>query len=290
MKIEDRYFEKLEGIEEEIILQEDSSEKKLLFIGGFILFLWIVSILFPLELAHSRGSINLSPSLNHPFGTDSLGRDIFFRMIKGFQLTFLLAFLGGCAEFFIGGTYGTIAGLAGKRLENILMRVLDVFASIPYLLLVTLIILAAKNSSAGIILAVTITGWMPTARITRGEVLKIKEENYVKASKLMGAGKLFIIKKHIAPNLLGILIASVVINIPKYIFAEAFLSFLGMGFAYPKISWGMVLASGQENIYFYPYQIVIPGAILIIGLLLLTLIGDYLKKRVDGAHWRGYYG
>jgi len=259
-------------------------------VGGIILFLWGVSIILPESLAQSRGSINSSPSLKHIFGTDSLGRDIFFRVIKGFKLTFLLAVLGGGAEFFIGGIYGILSGLSGRKIDSLLMRTLDVFASIPYLLLVTLIILASKNSPAGIILAITLTGWLPTARIARGEVLKIKEENYVKAARLMGGSRVFIARTHILPNLLGILITSVILNIPKYIFAEAFLSFLGMGFAYPKISWGMILATGQENIYFYPYQIVIPGVILIVTLLLLTIAGESLKRSVDGAHWRGYYG
>lgn len=244
----------------------------------------------PTGLAQEGSQMNQTPSMKHIFGTDSLGRDIFFRIIKGFKLTFLLGILGGGAEFFLGGIYGTLAGLSGKRLDNLLMRILDVFSSIPYLLLVTLMILAARSSFVGIILAITLTGWMPTARIVRGEVISLKEENYVRASRLMGAGRFFIIKTHIIPNIMGIMLTSVVINIPKYIFAEAFLSFLGLGFSYPRISWGMILASGQENLYFYPYQIIIPALILVATLLILTILGEHLKKRVAGAHWRGYYG
>lgn len=256
---------------------------------GIILF-WIASTLLPTDLAQGNGPTNQPPSRDYIFGTDSLGRDLFFRTIKGFELTFLLGILGGGAEFLLGGIYGTLAGLSGRRLDNLLMRVLDVFSSIPYLLLVTLMILAARSSFTGIILAITLTGWMPTARIIRGEVMSLREENYVKASLLMGGGRLFIIKTHILPNIIGILLTSVVINIPKYIFAEAFLSFLGLGFSYPKISWGMILASGQENLYFYPYQVIIPALILVGTLLGLTVIGEQLKKKVAGAHWRGYYG
>ncbi len=255
-----------------------------------ILLLWFISIALPSDMAQGGGQMNQSPTINHLFGTDSLGRDILFRLIKGFELTFLLGILGGGAEFFLGGVYGTVAGLSGKRLDNLLMRLLDIFSSIPYLLLVTLMILAARSSFLGIILAITLTGWMPTARIVRGEVMSLREENYVKASLLMGAGRFFIIKTHIIPNIMGIMLTSVVINIPKYIFAEAFLSFLGLGFSYPRVSWGMILASGQENLYFYPYQVIIPAAILVVTLLGLTLMGEYLKKRVTGAHWRGYYG
>jgi len=255
-----------------------------------ITLLWVVSMALPTGLAQEGSQMNQTPSMKHIFGTDSLGRDIFFRIIKGFKLTFLLGILGGGAEFFLGGIYGTLAGLSGKRLDNLLMRILDVFSSIPYLLLVTLMILAARSSFVGIILAITLTGWMPTARIVRGEVISLKEENYVRASRLMGAGRFFIIKTHILPNIMGIMLTSVVINIPKYIFAEAFLSFLGLGFSYPRISWGMILASGQENLYFYPYQIIIPALILVATLLILTILGEHLKKRVAGAHWRGYYG
>lgn len=254
------------------------------------LLLWLGSILLPADLAQGGGQVNQSPTINHIFGTDSLGRDILFRLIKGFELTFLLGVLGGGAEFFLGGIYGTIAGLSGKRMDNLLMRLLDIFSSIPYLLLVTLMILAAKSSFLGIILAITLTGWMPTARIVRGEVIGLREESYVKASLLMGAGRFFVIKTHIIPNIMGILLTSVVINIPKYIFAEAFLSFLGLGFSYPRVSWGMILASGQENLYFYPYQVIIPGLILVATLLTLTVMGEHLKKKVAGAHWRGYYG
>ncbi|GLI56973.1 hypothetical protein PM10SUCC1_24870 [Propionigenium maris DSM 9537] len=262
----------------------------LLWIILGIFLLWFVSILLPADLAQGNASMNHPPSREHLFGTDSLGRDLFFRIIKGFELTFLLGILGGGAEFLLGGIYGTLAGLSGRRVDNLLMRILDVFSSIPYLLLVTLMILAARSSFSGIILAITLTGWMPTARIIRGEVMSLREENYVKASLLMGGGRFFIIKAHILPNIIGILLTSVVINIPKYIFAEAFLSFLGLGFSYPKISWGMILASGQENLYFYPYQVIIPALILVATLLGLTVIGEQLKKRVAGTHWRGYYG
>lgn len=255
-----------------------------------IILLWVISILLPGDLAQGSGPMNHSPSPEYIFGTDSLGRDLFFRIIKGFELTFLLGILGGGAEFLLGGIYGTLAGLSGRRVDNLLMRILDIFSSIPYLLLVTLMILAARSSFTGIILAITLTGWMPTARIIRGEVISLREENYVKASLLMGGGRFFIIKAHILPNIIGILLTSVVINIPKYIFAEAFLSFLGLGFSYPKISWGMILASGQENLYFYPYQVIIPATILVATLLGLTVIGEQLKKTVAGAHWRGYYG
>lgn len=262
----------------------------LLWITLGIALLWVISMALPTGLAQEGSQMNQPPSANHIFGTDSLGRDIFFRIIKGFKLTFLLGILGGGAEFFLGGIYGTLAGLSGKRLDNLLMRILDVFSSIPYLLLVTLMILAARSSFLGIILAITLTGWMPTARIVRGEVISLKEENYVRASRLMGAGRFFIIKTHIIPNIMGIMLTSVVINIPKYIFAESFLSFLGLGFSYPRISWGMILASGQENLYFYPYQIIITALILVATLLILTILGEHLKKRVSGAHWRGYYG
>lgn len=286
----DLRFQKLTTEKYDKLEKKDKTRSAVLLLVVGILIFWTISIVLPTDLAQRGTEINHPPSLRYIFGSDSLGRDIFFRIIKGFELTFLLGLLGGAAEFFLGGFYGTVAGLAGRRTDNFLMRILDIFSSIPYLLLVTLMILAVKSSSTGIILAITLTGWMPTARIARGEVVRLREENYIKSSILMGAGRIFIIKNHILPNITGVLLTSVVINIPKYIFAEAFLSFLGLGFSYPRISWGMILASGQENLYFYPYQIIIPALILVVTLLTLTIIGEGLKKSVNGAQWRGYYG
>lgn len=258
----------------------------------FIVFIILISIILPEHLYESKWEMNMSPSLGHLFGTDDLGRDIFFRTIKGTKISMTIAIFGGLIELFVGGGYGAVAGYIGGKTEFFMMRILDIFSSIPYLVLVTLIPIFLGRNLIGIIIAITFTGWFSTGRVIRGEVLHLKEENYVKASKLMGASPFSVIKNHIFPNIIGILSASVIMNIPKYIFAEAFLQILGLGLGYPNITWGIMISGSQENLFFYPYQIVFPSIVLVTVIFVITHMGERIKKLVNGnrLHWRGYYG
>ncbi|WP_319370399.1 ABC transporter permease [uncultured Ilyobacter sp.] len=259
---------------------------------SFIIFIIILSFVLPEHLSENKLEMNMFPSSEHLFGTDDLGRDIFFRTIKGTKISMIIAISGGLIELFIGGGYGAIAGYVGGKTEYFMMRILDIFSSIPYLVLVTLIPIFLGRNLFGIIVAITFTGWFSSARIIRGEVLHLKEENYVKASKLMGASTFSVIKNHIFPNIIGILSASVIMNIPKYIFAEAFLQILGLGLGYPNITWGMLISGSQENLFFYPYQIVFPSIVLVTVIFIITHMGERIKKLINGhrLHWRGYYG
>ncbi len=258
----------------------------------FIFFIILSAVLLPDHMTENKWDINSAPSLKHLFGTDDLGRDIFFRTLKGSKITISIALIGGLIELFVGGGYGALAGYIGGKTEFFMMRILDVFSSIPYLVLVTMIPIFLGRNLTGIIVAITFTGWFSTGRVVRGEVLKIKEENYVKAARLMGASPFSVVKNHLFPNIIGILTASVIMNIPKYIFAEAFLQILGLGLGYPNITWGMLIASSQENLFFYPYQIIFPGVMLVTVIFVITHIGERIKKLVHGTtlHWRGYYG
>jgi len=288
-------FEKLNSYSSE---EKFSNHKKknydpvLLCEMSFIILIIILSFIIPDHLAENRWNMNMLPSGDHLFGTDDLGRDIFFRTLKGTKISMTIAIFGGVVELFVGGGYGAIAGYLGGKTEFLMMRVLDIFSSIPYLVLVTLIPIFLGRNLFGITVAITFTGWFSTGRVIRGEVLHLKEENYVKASKLMGASPLSVIKNHIFPNLIGVLSASVIMNIPKYIFAEAFLQILGLGLGYPNVTWGMLIAGSQENLFFYPYQIIFPSIILVTVIFIITHMGERIKKLVNGSrlHWRGYYG
>lgn len=275
-------------------IQEDlpidkPSYRYLLPLLPFTLF-FIGAWLLPMEAAQARHGLNLPPSLSYPMGTDALGRSIFLRMIKGFHLTFLIALLGGAAELILGGGYGLLCAILPRRAAGFFMGILDILSSIPYLLLVTLIILWTRSSGLGIICAISFTGWISTARIVRGEALKVSAENYVKASFLMGRSRLHVMRYHILPEISGVLLTSVILGIPKYIFTESFLSFLGFGFSYPYVSWGMIISEAQGSIFFYPYQLTLPSAVLVLSLLGLTIVGNALKKRMLILSWRGYYG
>jgi oligopeptide transport system permease protein len=291
-------MDKFEKLNNYIPSDIDSGNKKkpfnIILLGEFLFIIFFIAIAFliPEKLTENKFEMNMSPSLEHIFGTDDLGRDLFFRTIKGAKITMIIAIIGGLVELFIGGIYGALAGYIGGKIEILMMKILDILSSIPYLVLVTSIPIFLGRNLFGIIVAITLTGWFSTGRVIRGEVLKIKEENYIKASKLMGASSFYVIKNHIFPNIIGILTASVIMNIPKYIFAEAFLQILGLGLGYPNITWGMLIANAQENIFFYPYQIVFPSLVLIIMIFIITHMGEGLKKLFRGTnlHWRGYYG
>ncbi len=256
----------------------------------FILSLFTLIILFPSDLANKRFTPNIFPNLTHVMGTDSIGRDILFRVIVGSKLTILIALLGAFMELVIGSLYGILLAISSKCFKIIITSVLDILTSIPYLLIVTLLVMAFNNSFIGILIAITSTGWLSTARIVRGETLKLLKENYVISSYLMGRSSIYITRKHIFPNLRGILVTSAILGVPKYIFTECFLSFLGFGFAYPHLTLGMIITEAQGNFYFYPYQSLLPSMVLVITLLALTRYGDKLKIKNKDIRWRGIYG
>lgn len=225
--------------------------------------------------------MNLGPSLKHLFGTDSLGRDLFDRIWIGGRVSLLIAFVGTLIECTFGILYGGISGYFGGKLDSIMMRIVEILNSIPYLIIVILISVRLGTGIIPLIIALVLTGWTGIARIVRGEVMKLKNSEYVMASKALGGSSFRIILKHMLPNTIGIIIVYITFDIPSYIFAEAFLSFIGLGIQPPETSWGAMASAGQQVMLFYPSQLIFPAMFIALTMLTFNLFGDGLRDALD---------
>ena len=214
-------------------------------------------------------------------GTDGLGRDLFIRIIYGARLSLCIGILAAVINFVVGVFYGGIAGYVGKRTDNIMMRLVDTVDSIPMTLYVILIMVVAGPGLLSIILALGLTFWIKMARLVRGQVLSLKQQEFIKAAVVVGASKRRIIIKHLFPNMMGPIMVNLTIQIPSAIFNEAFLSFVGLGVPAPMASWGTLCNDALAGIYVYPYQMVLPAAAISITILAFNLLGDGLRDAFD---------
>ena len=226
-------------------------------------------------------AINQSPSADHWFGTDELGRDIFVRCWEGARVSLMIAFIVAILNGTIGILYGGIAGYFGGVADNLMMRFCELIASIPQMLWVVLLILIMKPGVFPIILAIAATGWIGMARLFRGQVFSLKESEFVMASRTMGAGSLHIILKHLLPNAMSPIIISMANVIPSAIFSEAFLSYIGLGVPLPTASWGVLASDGANKLLSYPYQLLFPSLLICITMLCFNLMGDGLRDALD---------
>lgn len=230
----------------------------------------------------NKGMENLSPNSTFWFGTDNLGRDLFARVWIGGRVSIMIGLTGAFIDTVVGVIYGGIAGYMGGIADDIMMRIIEILASIPYLVIVILIrVMFVDGGIAPIIIAMCLTGWTYMARLIRGQILQIKEQEYVLAAKALGASPSRIIAKHLVPNTLGVMIVAITFDIPSFIFGEAFLSFLGLGVQSPDTSWGALAQMGQQKMMFYPYQLIFPALAISITMLTFQLLGDGLRDALD---------
>ncbi|MGG3736763.1 oligopeptide ABC transporter permease [Aeribacillus pallidus] len=215
------------------------------------------------------------------FGTDSLGRDIFTRLWKGTQVSLYIAVVATLIDVFIGVAYGGISAYYGGRVDNIMQRILEILAGIPNLVIVILMILVLEPGITSIILALALTGWIGMARVVRGQVLKLKNQEFVLASKTLGASDAKIIFKHLIPNLAGIIIINTMFTIPSAIFFEAFLSFIGLGLQPPLASLGTLIDDGYKTMQFLPHALFFPALVLSLLLIAFNLLADGLRDAFD---------
>ena len=232
--------------------------------------------------ATNNDMLNIKPNSTYWFGTDTLGRDLFSRVWVGGRISITIGIVGAIVDTVVGTIYGGIAGYLGGIADDIMMRILEILVSIPYLVLVILIrVLMDQGGMTPLIIAMTITGWCYMARLVRGQLLQIKEQEYVLAAKALGANASRVIAKHLVPNTLGVMIVAITFDIPGFIFAEAFLSFLGIGVQSPMTSWGALASAGQQNLMFYPYQLIFPAVAISLTMLSFNLLGDGLRDALD---------
>lgn len=225
---------------------------------------------------------NMKPSGAHWFGTDTLGRDMFARVWVGGRVSMIIGIVGTFIEVTIGVIYGGISGYLGGLADDIMMRIVEILVSIPYLIIVILISLMLKKGGiVPLIIAMTITGWCSIARFIRGQILQVKEAEYVLAARALGASSWRIIQKHLLPNVIGVMIVTITMDIPSFIFGEAFLSYIGLGITPPNTSWGAMAAEGQGALMFYPYQLFFPAVLISLTMLSFNLLGDGLRDALD---------
>lgn len=226
--------------------------------------------------------INQLPSAEHWFGTDDLGRDLFARVFQGGRVSLTIGIVGAVVASVVGSIYGGIASYFGGIVDDIMMRIVEVLLSIPYLLTVILISVVTDSKSIGtMMLALVLTGWCGIARLVRGQMLQLKSQEYVLAATALGVSPLKTIMRHLIPNTLGIIIVAITFDIPGYIFSEAFLSYVGLGVQPPETSWGALASAAQQNFMFYPYQLFFPSLMIALTMLGFTLLGDGLRDALD---------
>ena len=215
------------------------------------------------------------------FGTDNLGRDIWTRTWMGTRISLIIAVSAVLIDMAIGMSYGLIAGYFGGWVDNIMQRVLEVVNSIPTLVIVTLLMLVFKPGLFTIILALMVSGWVGMSRIARAQMLKLKEQEFVLASRTFGAGSWHIIFSEVLPNIIGQIITNTMFSIPNAIFTEAFLSFVGLGIPAPQASLGSLISSGYNSFTTHPYQILPPLIVLALLMLCCNMVADGLRDALD---------
>lgn len=217
----------------------------------------------------------------HVFGTDGLGRDLFTRAWMGARVSLYMALTAVIVNCIIGLIYGGISGYFGGALDNMMMRTIEIINGVPYLLVLILFMMVMGQGIKSMIIAYIIAGWTGIARLTRGQIVALKEQEFVVAARAMGAGAPRIIIKHLIPNLLSVVIVQVTMAIPAMIFNEAFLSFIGLGVPVPQASWGQMANDGFTAFLLYPSQLLIPAVLISLTMLSFNLLGDALRDSVD---------
>lgn len=260
---------------------------KMAMVGLYVvLFVILIAAIGP-ALSHASYSdqdlsnANQSSSSEHWFGTDNLGRDLFIRVLYGARISMSIGIVASLLNFTVGVVYGGIAGFVGGKVDRIMMNIVDVLYSIPVLLYVILLMVVLKPGLTNIFIALGISYWLQMARIVRGQVLGIKEQEYVLAAKTIGASNWRILLRHLIPNTMGPIIITMTLAIPEAIFTEAFLSFIGLGVAAPMASWGVLASEGITSLRSYPFQLFFPAMAISMTMLAFNFLGDGLRDALD---------
>jgi oligopeptide transport system permease protein len=256
-------------------------------------FIMIMAVIVPLaspytiseqHLTHTNKSFMFRDEADnhlHIFGTDDLGRDIFTRVWHGARTSLFIAYTAVFVNLIVGVVYGCVSGYFGGMLDNGMMRFVEIMSGIPYLIIVILMMTVLPPGVWTMIVAYAIVGWISMARITRGQILLLKNMEYVMAARALGATPGRIIFRHLIPNTLSIVTVGITLQIPSAIFTEAFLSFIGMGVPIPEASWGTLAQEGVRLMQTYPHQLFVPAFFISITMLSFNLLGDGLRDAFD---------
>lgn len=256
----------------------------LIIIVALLLLAFLVPILTPYTAyGQDISSRYLGPTLQggHLFGTDNFGRDMLTRVWQGTQVSLYIAFLAAAIDLFIGVPYGVVSGLIGGKVDSIMQRIIEIMVGIPSLVIVILVMLVLDPGILTISVALGFAGWTSMARIVRGRVLQLRDQEFTLASRSLGAGKRRLMSKHLLPNALGLIIITMMLTIPSAIFTEAVLSFIGLGIQVPNASLGALIDDGANQLRTNPYLLWFPAAVFALLMISFNLLADGLRDALD---------
>jgi oligopeptide transport system permease protein len=251
-----------------------------------LLFMIVIALLTPWIAPYSYEEQNLQlgaspPSAEHWLGTDTLGRDQLTRIMYGSRISLMVGFVATAVALTIGVLWGAIAGFMGGRIDAVMMRFVDALYALPFTIFIVLLTVIFGSSMLLLFLAIGAVEWLTMARIIRGQVLNVKQQEFIEASVSIGLSPWKIITRHIIPNVLGPIIVYSTLTIPSVILLESFLSFLGLGIQPPASSWGSLISAGVETMEEYPWLLIFPGLSLTLTLFALNFLGDGLRDALD---------
>ncbi|OQY41041.1 hypothetical protein B6228_00445 [Candidatus Atribacteria bacterium 4572_76] len=284
-------------------------KNKMAVLGAIIIIVLLILAIFAPYIApyhYAKGSLKdnyAKPGDKYLLGADFMGRDVLSRIIYGTRISLSVGIIGALTAFIIGVLYGLISGYYGGKIDNIMMRIVDIMYGFPTLLLIILMMVLFKSTFAVatpgtfagtlnaidrafgglffIFIGIGVTAWIGMARIARGMALSLREKEFVEAARATGNSNFQIMMKHMLPNLIGPCIVAVTLQIPRYITFEAFLSFIGLGVNPPTPSWGMMISEGYKAIRSYPHLALYPGIALAITMMAFNFLGDGLRDALD---------
>lgn len=257
------------------------------FAGLLIIALYVVLAIFAPMLSQygyttmDANAMHQGPSLTHWLGTDATGRDLWVRVWMGARVSLSIGAIAAFINMCVGAVIGGLCGYYGGKLDMIVMRIVDILYGIPHLIIVILVMMVIGGGISTLIVALCITGWIGTCRFVRGEVYRLKEQDYVLAAKVLGVSDFTIIVRHIIPNIMGMMVTNLCMAIPGAIFQEAFLSYIGLGIKPPNCSWGILAKEGVQVLRVAPHEILVPAFFICTTMLALNLLGDGLRDAVD---------
>lgn len=236
---------------------------------------------FSIEVDGKEPEVKKVWNQTYHLGTDYLGRDMLARLVYGARISLLVALIATLAQFFIGVIYGGIAGYFGGRVDNIMMRIVDIISTVPLTLYVVLLMVVLGPGIKTIIIALASVYWVDMARQVRGQVLNIKQQEFILAARTLGASAKRIMTRHLIPNAMSTIIVTLTMNIPSAIFTESFLSFIGLGISAPAASWGTLASDALGGLRSYPYQLLLPSLCICLTVLGFNFLGDGLRDALD---------
>lgn len=222
-----------------------------------------------------------TPTKGHIFGCDQFGRDLWTRVWMGTRISLMIALVAAVLDLVVGVLYGAVSALLGGRVDALMQRIIEILVGIPSLIIVILFLMAFPAGVGTIIAALSITGWVNMARLVRAEILKLKNQEFVMASHVLGSNNFYIIMKDLIPNTVGIIVIQVMFTIPSAIFTEAFLSFIGIGLAEPQASLGVLINGGYQVLQNYPHVLICPAIVIVLIMVCFSILGDGLRDALD---------